>query len=155
LAVISPSPDRIEVVFIGRRDGDPNLHLYAIGWSQGQGWASPGTREIGGAILLEPMSRIATSSRRPEFVDVFVVDQNGRLHNTFLDTATGTWAGLRPVGGTNVKVADVVASVCRGSDDVEVLVTARDGSVWATHWDQSLPDYQPLERIALLDLDLL
>lgn len=155
LAVISPSPDRIEVVFIGRRDGDPNLRLYAIGWSQGQQWASPGTREIGGSVPLEPMSRIAISSRRAEFVDVFVVDQNGQLHNTYLTTATGTWTGLRPVGGAQVKVADVVASSCRGPDDVEVLVADRDGSVWATHWDQTLPNYQPLERITLLDLDLL
>jgi hypothetical protein len=153
LAAVSPREDRIEVVFIARRDGDPAYHLYAAGWSQALLWLGPGTRQIGGPLALEPMSRIAACSRKADFVDVFVVDDKGHLLNTFLDVASGTWNALRPVGGTQVLVADVVGAVCRGPDDVEVLVTARDGTVCATHWDQTMADFRPLERITMLDLD--
>lgn len=153
LAVVSPSHDRIEVVFVGRRDGDPVLRLYSTPWSIPTFWGT--THEIGaggGQVLLEPMARVAATSRNAAFVDVFVVDLDGHLRNTFLTTATGAWSALRPVGGQATRLSGVAGACCAGADDVEVLVTARDGSVWATHWDATLPDYVPLERLGLLDL---
>jgi Domain of unknown function (DUF1906) len=154
LAVVSPSPDRIEVLFIGRRDGDPVLRLYSTSWSLATLWGNPpNTHEIGGGqVPLEPMAHIAATSRNPSFVDLFVVSLDGHLHNTFLTTASGVWSALRPVAGQSPKLADVSGACCAGPDDVEVLTTARDGSVWATHWDATLADYRPLERLNLLDL---
>ncbi|WP_328946743.1 DUF1906 domain-containing protein [Streptomyces sp. NBC_00250] len=151
LAPCSPGPDLIEVPFIGRRDGDPKLRLYSTPWTAASLWGT--TREIGGgAVPLEPSSRIAATSRSSEFLDVFVIGRDGMLYNTFLTTATGVWTALRRIGGTPRKLAHVVTACCQGAGDVEVLAVARDGSVWATHWDSALLDYVPMERLTLLDL---
>ncbi|MET9894458.1 hypothetical protein ABZZ47_30435 [Streptomyces sp. NPDC006465] len=101
---------------------------------------------------LEPSSRIAATSRSSAFLDVFVIGLDGMLYNTFLTTATGAWTALRRIGGTSPKLAHVVTACCKGTGDVEVLAVARDGSVWATHWDSALLDYVPMERLTLLDL---
>ncbi|MFC8095442.1 glycoside hydrolase domain-containing protein [Streptomyces sp. NPDC057301] len=151
LAACSPGPDLIEVPFIGRRDGDPKLRLYSTPWTTASLWGT--TREIGGgAVPLEPSSRIAATSRSSAFCDVFVIGLDGMLYNTFLTTVTGVWTALRRIGGTPPKLAHVVTACCQGTGDVEVLAVARDGSVWATHWDSTLLDYLPMERLTLLDL---
>jgi hypothetical protein len=151
LAACSPGPDLIEVPFIGRRDGDPKLRLYSTPWTTASFWGT--TREIGGgAVPLEPSSRIAATSRSSAFLDVFVIGLDGMLYNTSLTTATGVWTALRQIGGTPPKLAHVVTACCQGTGDVEVLAVGRDGSVWATHWDSALPDYVPMERLSPLDL---
>ncbi|MFE2583768.1 hypothetical protein [Streptomyces sp. NPDC059378] len=103
-------------------------------------------------MLLEPSSRIAATSRSSAFLDVVVIGLDGRLYNTFLTTATGIWTALRQIGGTPPKLAHVSTACCRGTGDVEVLAVARDGSVWATHRDSTLPDCLPMQRLTLLDL---
>ncbi|MFJ9729559.1 glycoside hydrolase domain-containing protein [Streptomyces sp. NPDC101209] len=151
LAACSPGPDLIEIPFIGRRDGDPNFRLYSTPWTTASLWGT--TREIGGGTVpLEPSSRIAATSRSSAFLDVFAIGLDGMLYNTFLTTATGVWTGLRRVGGTPPKLAHIVTACCQDTGDVEVLTVARDGSVWATHWDSTLLDYVPMERLPLLDL---
>jgi hypothetical protein len=150
-AACSPNPDLIEVPFIGRRDGDPRIRLYSTPWTTASLWGA--TREIGGgSVPLEPSSRISATSRSATFLDVFVIGLDGMLYNTFLTTTTGVWTALRRIGGTPPKLAHVVTACCRGTGDVEVLAVARDGSVWATHWDSALLDYVPMERLTLLDL---
>ncbi|MGW1396590.1 hypothetical protein ACWD6Q_33585 [Streptomyces nigra] len=83
---------------------------------------------------------------------MFVIGLDGSLYNTFLTTATSVWTALRRIGGTPPKLAHVVTACCKGTGDVEVLAVARDGLVWATHWDSALLDYVPMERLTLLDL---
>lgn len=151
LAVVSPAADRIEVVFVGRRDGEPRLRLWAVEWTQATRWGQ--AVAVGGdAVHVDPLSRIAATSRSAEFVDVFVADEQGHLHNTFLTTSTGAWSALRPVGGGTVRVADVVAASHAGPDDVGAVVNGHDGAVWATRWAAGLPDFLPLERLTPLDL---
>jgi hypothetical protein len=151
LAVVSPSEDRIELVFVGRRDSEPRNRLWAIEWTSTHGWGT--SVAIGGDVVqVDPLSRIAAVSRSSDFVDVFVADTSGQLHDTFLSTGTGIWTPLRPVGGGAARVADVVAATHVGQDDVGVVVTGRDGSVWATRWNVGLSDFLPLERLTPLDL---
>ncbi|MEU1054259.1 glycoside hydrolase domain-containing protein [Streptomyces sp. NPDC005876] len=150
LAACSPNPDLIEVPFIGRRDGDPRIRLYSTPWTRSSLWGA--TREIGGgSVPLEPSSRISATSRSATLLDVFVIGLDGMLYNTFLTTTRGVWTALRRIGGTPPKLAHVVTACCRGTGDVEVLAVARDGSVWATHWDSALLNYVPMERLTLLD----
>jgi hypothetical protein len=161
LVAVSRAADRIDVLFIGRSAGTPDWRLYDVWWDAAGGWgAGAAQTQIAGGVLtaLEPLGAIAGHSRAPAVVDVFAVSDGGALLLTTLDQATGQWSALSPVGGQPVvgrqplRLASVATACSQGATDVEVVTTARDGNVYATHWDTALPNYTTLERVIPLDL---
>lgn len=88
----------------------------------------------------------------------FVVGDDGALYGTSFDQATGAWTALAVTGGPPIVAGQAlrlgsVDGVCfQGVNDVEVVATARDGGVWATHWDTGLAAYTVLDRVTPLDL---
>jgi hypothetical protein len=61
LAVVSRTPDSIDVLYVARRDGDARWALYDTWWSAADGWGiPPHTWAVGGtAIDVEPLARVA------------------------------------------------------------------------------------------------
>jgi hypothetical protein len=159
LAVVSRTPDSIDVLYVARRDGDARWALYDTWWSAADGWGiPPHTWAVGGtAIDVEPLARVAATSRTPDYIDAFVVGADGQLYNTFWDGPTSAWHDLRQIGGTatvlgkSVRLAAVDSACHKTAGDVDVLVTARNGSVLASHWHGGLSDYVPLEHLPVLD----
>jgi hypothetical protein len=162
LCTVSRSPDRIDVLFVGQQTGTTAWRLYDVWWDNGGpggGWGAPPNSQIVGGIALdvEPMSPIAACARTADHVDAFVTAATGVLLISTFDRVSDTWSALAPIagqpqfGGQPLKVASVDSAVFLGGAEVGVLVTGRDQTVWATHYDATIPGYTQFERIPPLD----
>ena len=160
LIAISRAPDRIDVLFVGRRDGDPAWRLYDTWWDGGaDGWGAPPHAQIvgGAAMDIEPLSPIAACARTADHADAFAVGAAGALLISTFDRVANSWSALAPIGGQPVfggqplRVSSVDGAVLRGGAEVDVVVTGRDQTVWTTHFDAAIPGYTQLERIVPLD----
>jgi hypothetical protein len=155
LAAVSRDADRVDVLFVGRQDGTTEWRLHDVFWTNPGGWGAPPHAQVaGGATVdLEPLAGIAACNRDADHVDAFVVGENGALFTTALTRATGAWSALRQIGGAPAsRLASVDAACHHGPNDVQVVVTGRDGNVYATRWNAGTADYGPLERVGPLDL---
>jgi hypothetical protein len=162
LCAVSRSPDRIDVLFVGQQTGTTAWRLYDVWWDNGGpggGWgAPPNGQVVGGAALdVEPMSPIAACARTADHVDAFVTAATGALLISTFDRVSGTWSALAPIagqpqfGGQPLQVGSVDGAVFLGGAEVGVVVTGRDQTVWATHYDATIPGYTQFERIPPLD----
>jgi len=159
LCAVSRSPDRIDVLFIGRRDGDTAWRLYDVWWDSAGGWgAPPNTVLVGGTALdIEPLSPIAACARTADHVDAFAVSSSGTLLITSFDRVANSWSALSAIGGQPttggqpLRLSSIDGAVFRGGTEVAVIITGSDQNVWATHFDPAGPGYTQLQRIGPLD----
>jgi hypothetical protein len=158
LVAVSRDADHIDVLFLGSATGTTPWLLQVVSWTRANGWAAATTQIGGAAVVLEPLAAIAVGSRNAAVIDAFVVGDNGGLYTTSFDQVAGAWTALAaaggqpPVGNLPLRLASVDGVVSQGANDVEVVASARDGSVWATHWDNGLAAYTVLDRVTPLDL---
>jgi len=150
VCAVSRAPDRIDVLFIGRRDGDTAWRLYHTPWTAAAGWSGQAVLAGGAGTSLEPLSPIAACARTADNVDAFAVAATGALLISTYDRASDSWLPFAPVGGQPVvqgqplRVAAVEGAVFRGGAEVGVIVTGRDQRVWATRYDAAAGGYTQL-----------
>ena len=88
---------------------------------------------------------------RPINVDAFVVGVDGSLLRTTFDPLAGAFtqlalAAAAPPSG----IGAIEGALALGNADLQVVVTAREGSVWASRW-AALTGFLPFERVVPLD----
>jgi hypothetical protein len=171
VVAVSAAPDRIDVLFIGAgldpvppwwpalgpnpadlpADGPWSLpqnpwRLYDLAWTAAGGWAAAVVAG-GTAVGLDPLITIGAHSRRPGQIDVYASGLDNRLYTTGF--TNGTWSVLGEVLRPAPAIASIDGVVSTGQDDVEIVVTGRDGNVYATHWDTTAAVYSPLATMRL------
>ncbi len=147
IALVSRTAGSMELVYIGRRDATPDWRVYATPWTAAGGWGT--TAVVGGAATaVDPMVPIGVCARDAATVDAFVAGIDGLLYLTTF--TAGAWTALRQVGGAAVRLASVDGASTDGAGGTSVVVTGRDGELYA--WGTALADATPLERLTPLNL---
>jgi hypothetical protein len=174
VVAVSPGAGRIDVLFIGAAL-DPTVpwwpalaanpadlpaggpwtlpqnpwRLYNVWWTAADNWGAPQHGAVVGGVVvdLDPLVTIGANSRRPNEVEVFTVGLNGRLYTTGL--TNNAWSVLGEVLSPAQAIASIDGVVSTHPDTTEVVVTGRDGNVYATHWDTLSAVYAPLANMRL------
>jgi hypothetical protein len=159
LAAVSLGPNRIDVLFMGRRDGTNPWLLHDFLWD-GANWVA--VPNIGNGIAghvdvdLDPLVPIAVCRVDANTIDAFAVGMDGALYLTEFTVAANTWSGLTRIGfggAASVRMASIDGAGCASSNDRQVVATGRDGNVYAARWDSGAGAFSaPLEPIASLNV---
>ena len=156
-AVVSRMPDEIVAVFVARSAVDPVWRLYETRWWQAGNWTGLFGGQggpIGGVqIRPQPVSRLGAVSRRPEFIDLFVIGaDDGFLYKTVY-VQGGVWTPFVRIGGIPpIPLANVELALSRNPDAVDVFCSGTDGNLYVTTWRAGLPDFTGLTRVPAFDV---
>jgi len=97
---------------------------------------------------------VTAVSRKPQLLDVFAVDKEGRVKSAASDLSTGhgRWRGWWHLQGGMAKPGARVACVARQPDLLEIFVVGTGGGIYTAAWDasQAAGDWRGWWRIGSL-----
>ncbi len=129
-----------------RHDGSIDLittgtdgRIYAAQWDQAfanatgwQGWSDILPVTTGHTVI---GAGIAIVSRRPEFLDAFILNPDGTVWTAALDPADPTWRGWWQIGALKGVPGGQITAVSRSLDNLDIFLTNSLGIVNWSHWD--------------------
>lgn len=131
--VVSRSTDKLDVFVC---DGGGNTVTAAwepamVSWWEGW-WSVRGGRAAPGA----PVTAV---SRRPDFLDVFVVGTDGRVYTAAWSPSRG-WQGWWPIGNVVFPQGGMINAVVRSQDHLDIFATDTSGRVLTAAWEPAFTD---------------
>ncbi|HUI42425.1 MAG TPA: C1 family peptidase [Terriglobia bacterium] len=139
LTAVSRDPNKLDIFLVSTDGG-----IYTAAWDanaangQWQGW----WRITDGVAA--PGSAVASVSRDPNKLDVFVIGTDNGIYTAAWDAnvANGQWRGwwkiLDGVAGTG----SGVAAVSRDPNKLDIFIVGTDGAVWTAAWDANVANGQ-------------
>ncbi len=159
VACISRDTDLLNVFAVAKGPSDTTWTLYTWRWDPTGQWGVSGayhTNTIPGSVVSpHPVCKVRAVSRTPQFIDVFVVGfDDGLLYNAFWDASTNVWSDFRQVGTGSkpVLVQTIDAAIARDANNVDVVVTGRDGNVYISSWNATMAAWPALTLISALSV---
>jgi hypothetical protein len=147
-AVVSRALDHLDVFVVGHYAGqDQQWQVYTLFWSQSDGWSHIVAGKtvyhvqplFDGQFRPHPAAGLAAVSCDATPLEVFAVSlEDGQLYRAAWNgKAWSSWALVtappyRTAGGPG-RIASIEAIVRRGGDDLEIVVTGRDGNLYAVN----------------------
>jgi len=131
--VVSRSVDKLDVFVTDNAGGtltaawEPAMVSWWEGW-----WNLLGGRAAPGA----PVTAV---SRRPDFLDVFVVGTDGRAYTCAWEPGSG-WRGWWQIGTAVFPPGSMISAVSRSADHLDVFATDGAGRVLTAAWEPGFTD---------------
>jgi hypothetical protein len=132
ISVVSMKPDSLTTVGADHL-GDVRFASFDGGPSWWQGW----TYLLRGRTA--PGGSITAVSRRPGYLDVFMVGLDGRVYTAAYDPSN-RWKGWWAIGTLRAPVGAYVGCVSRRLDRLDVFVTDNAGRVMTAAWEPAFID---------------
>jgi len=88
-------------------------------------------------LVTVPAGSLTAVSRKPQLLDVFAVDKDGRVKSAASDLGAGhgRWRGWWHLQGGLAKPGARVACVARQPDLLDIFVVGTDGGIYTAAWD--------------------
>jgi len=138
IAAVSRDPNHLDLFVIGN-----DSHVWTTAWSSASGWNADWGPLPGQAVFDLNTQNIATVSRDPGNLDLFVIGNdggarttNGHVWTTAWSSATGWNADWGPLPGQAVfdRNTQKIAAVSRAPGNLDLFVIGNDSHVWTTFW---------------------
>lgn len=113
--------------------------IYAAQWDQtlaeANGW--PGWTDLLPVTTGQTVTGagLAIVSRRPEFLDVFILNADGTVWSAALDPADPDWKGWWQIGALKGVAKGTITAVSRSLDNIDIFLTDSTGQINWSHWD--------------------
>jgi hypothetical protein len=130
VACVARQPGMLDIFFIGTDGG-----VWTAAWDAAQangvwrGWWRIGTLQAPAG------ARITAVARGPNNLDIFVVDNAGRVMSAAWQTGFTQWHGWWHVQGGMAQPGAYVGAVARTSSELDIFVTGTDGGTYTAAWD--------------------
>lgn len=135
VCAVSRSADHLDV-FAAGADGVVRTAAWEPGFADGwHGWwvILDGRTVPGGAVT--------AVSRRPDYLDVFVVGLDSHVYTAaWSPTAAGGWGGWWRIGDATAPPGSAVTVVSRSLDHLDIFVTDIGGRVLTAAWEPAFAD---------------
>ena len=120
------------------------------------GWSYEWFRTPGQAAFDHDSQRVATVSRAPGNLDLFIVGNDNHVWTTYWNDQGGWSADWFPVPGQAVFDHDQqqVAAVARAPGNLDLFIVGNDSHVWTTYWNDQggwSSDWFPVPGQAVFD----
>lgn len=89
---------------------------------------------VPGARFTVPGGHVTAVSRRQGQIDIFMVDQDGKVVTAAWNAAQG-WNGWWDVDGLRARPGSYIGTVSRSQDQLDIFAVAQDGKVVSASWN--------------------
>jgi len=130
VACVARQPVMLDIFVIGTDGG-----VYTAAWSAAQAnGAWRGWWRIGNLVAPQG-ARITAVARSANNLDIFVVDQAGRVMSAAWQTGDTQWRGWWHLQGGMAQPGAYVGAVARTGTQLDIFVTGTDGGTYSAAWD--------------------
>ena len=151
VAAVSRAPGNLDLFVIGFDN-----HIWTTFWNDHVGWNADWFPVPGQAVFDREKQQVATVSRAPGNLDLFVVGFDNHIWTTFWNDQSGWNANWFPVPGQAVfdREKQQATAVSHAPGNLDLFVIGLDNHVWTTFWNDHVgwnADWFPLRGAAVFD----